>query len=219
MKTVLVIGGGISGLVSAINLKNKGYNVILVEKNDNMGGRLYQEKIGDYLINNGPSWYWMPSIINSVYKKLGILEKDIYKLIKLNPQYKIIFDTEDLDIPGEYNETKDLLKKFDPNVDNKLDKFMEKSKYKYHKGLGHFIYYPNLLLSEYLNFKLPFYIYKFDIFKSYRNICNSISKNKIIQQILEWPSLFIGSNPKNITGLYSLLTYSMFKEGTYYLLL
>lgn len=40
MKTVLIIGGGISGLVASINLKNKGFKVILVEKNNNLGGRL-----------------------------------------------------------------------------------------------------------------------------------------------------------------------------------
>ena len=72
MKTVLIIGGGISGLVSSINLVNNGYKVILIEKNDKLGGRLFQEKIGNYIINNGPSWYWLPSVINNVYNKLGI---------------------------------------------------------------------------------------------------------------------------------------------------
>jgi len=215
MKTVLVIGGGISGLVSAINLKNKGYKVILVEKNRDLGGRLYQQKFGDYIINNGPSWYWMPSVINSVYHNLGIKDKDIYNLVKLDPQFKIIFDKEEFDIPGEYEDIKSIFKNLDTKSDKNLDTFMENSKYKYQKGFSKFIFYPNLLINEYLEPKLLYYIYKFNIFQSYRSLCRKISNNSYIQKLVEWPALFIGSNPKNITGLYSLLSYSMFKEGTY----
>ena len=213
MKTILIIGGGISGLVASINLKNKGFNVILIEKNKNLGGRLYQNKNENFILNNGPSWYWLPSIINNIYDKLGIIKK--YRLKKLTTQYKIIFDKGVKNISGNYYEIKYLFNKDDPSSGKKLDKFMETSKYKYQKGFSKFIYYPNLLVSEYLNIKLFYYLYKFEIFKSYRQVCESITDNNHLRKILEWPSLFIGSNPKNITALYSLLTYSMLKEGTY----
>lgn len=215
MKTVLIIGGGISGLVSSINLSNQGYKVILIEKNDNLGGRLYQEKIGDYILNNGPSWYWLPSVINNVYNKLGINEKDIYKLIRLDPQYKIIFDKNEFNIPNNFLHTKSLFESLDLGITNRFIKFMKTTKYKFEKGLSKFINYENLSISEYINLKLFYYIYKFELFKSYRNVCNKVSKNNYIRKILEWPSLFIGSSPKNITSLYTLLTYSMLKEGTY----
>ena len=213
MKTVLVIGGGISGLVASINLRNKGYNVILVEKNSNLGGRLYQSREKDYIINNGPSWYWFPSLIQSIYKKLGI--KDVYELERLDPQYKIIFETDVFDIPADFEITKKLFCMYDPNIINRLNTFMKKSKYKFQKGLGKFIHFPNISVSEYLIPKLPYYIFKFEILKTYRNLCKKVTNYENIQRILEWPALFIGSSPKNIPGLYTLLTYSMLKEGTY----
>ena len=39
---ILVIGGGISGLTAAIEAAETGYNVILVEKNPYLGGRVTQ---------------------------------------------------------------------------------------------------------------------------------------------------------------------------------
>ena len=45
MKNIAIIGGGISGMVASINIKNKlkDSNVYLIEKEDHLGGRLYQE--------------------------------------------------------------------------------------------------------------------------------------------------------------------------------
>ena len=51
---VLVIGGGISGMTSAISLANRGYEVVLVEKEEKLGGmlnRLY--KLGPVMMDAG----------------------------------------------------------------------------------------------------------------------------------------------------------------------
>ena len=46
MKNIVIVGGGISGMIASINLKKKApqYNIILIEKEKQLGGRLYQEK-------------------------------------------------------------------------------------------------------------------------------------------------------------------------------
>ena len=41
-KTILVVGGGISGLTTAVETAETGYNVIIVEKNPYLGGRVAQ---------------------------------------------------------------------------------------------------------------------------------------------------------------------------------
>ncbi|MDF1541022.1 MAG: FAD-dependent oxidoreductase, partial [Candidatus Thorarchaeota archaeon] len=39
-RTTMVVGGGVSGMTAALDIANKGYDVILVEKTDVLGGRL-----------------------------------------------------------------------------------------------------------------------------------------------------------------------------------
>jgi len=41
-KNAMVIGGGISGINSALDLANMGFNVYLVEKNESIGGHMAQ---------------------------------------------------------------------------------------------------------------------------------------------------------------------------------
>jgi len=86
METVVIIGGGISGLIAACNIKkNKPhYKVIIVEKNNVIGGRLFQEKINGFTVNNGPSWLWLNDIIQDIFQKIGI---DLSNFITNNLKY------------------------------------------------------------------------------------------------------------------------------------
>ena len=212
---IVIIGGGISGMIAANNIKyqHPNFKVILVEKNNILGGRLYQENINEITINNGPSWYWMSDIINEVYKCIGI--KNIYDLNKIDPQYKLIFeDKSDINIPNNIQEMRQLIYSLDPQCITKFDTFIQHNKYKYDICKNKFLKFDNISISEYLSIFTPYYIYKLDILKSYREIVNNITNNKKVRKILEWPCLFIGSNPNKISGLFTFLTYSMLVDGT-----
>ena len=45
MKTAKIIGCGLSGITSAILLKEKGYNIEIFDKRDHIGGNCFDQKI------------------------------------------------------------------------------------------------------------------------------------------------------------------------------
>lgn len=55
-KTVLVIGGGISGLAAASKLKSKGFSVTVLEAQDKVGGRLKTNRTLGIAFDEGASW-------------------------------------------------------------------------------------------------------------------------------------------------------------------
>ena len=55
-KTVIVIGAGISGLAAAKKLKEKGFNVIVLEAQDKVGGRLRTNRSLGVAFDEGASW-------------------------------------------------------------------------------------------------------------------------------------------------------------------
>lgn len=55
MKKICIIGGGISGLVSAYLLKQQGFDVTLFDKNETLGGNIQTRKIDGFLIEEGPN--------------------------------------------------------------------------------------------------------------------------------------------------------------------
>jgi oxygen-dependent protoporphyrinogen oxidase len=63
MPKVIIIGGGIAGLAAAVHLKSgakihgKTVDVLLLERNSRIGGKILTERIGDYLIEGGPDCF------------------------------------------------------------------------------------------------------------------------------------------------------------------
>ena len=56
-KRVVVIGGGAAGLSAAYTLKKHGANVILLEANDRVGGRLGGDRVDGFLIDEGADFF------------------------------------------------------------------------------------------------------------------------------------------------------------------
>src|SRR5438270_10812336 len=52
-RSVVILGAGIAGLVSAYELKRAGYRVTVVEARDRIGGRAWSVRNGDRVVQNG----------------------------------------------------------------------------------------------------------------------------------------------------------------------
>jgi oxygen-dependent protoporphyrinogen oxidase len=72
-KKIAIVGGGISALACAVDLKEKGFDFTVFEKEDSAVGKLLTEKIGSLTIEGGPDSY-LPEKIWSVQliKKVGL---------------------------------------------------------------------------------------------------------------------------------------------------
>ena len=72
-KTVVVIGGGISGLAAAKKLKEKGFTVIVLEAQEKVGGRMRTDRSLGIAFDEGASWIHGPSgnPITSLASKSG----------------------------------------------------------------------------------------------------------------------------------------------------
>lgn len=80
-KKVAIIGSGFSGLSAASYLSKDGYEVHVFEKNSGVGGRARQFTTDNgYVFDMGPSWYWMPDIIEAFFNDFGRKSSDFYIL-------------------------------------------------------------------------------------------------------------------------------------------
>jgi phytoene dehydrogenase-like protein len=90
-KTVLIIGGGLGGLSSAISLAQAGYDVSLYEKNDHIGGKLNRLDQDGFGFDLGPSILTMPQIFERLFSASGKSMKDYVPIEKLDHQWRSFF--------------------------------------------------------------------------------------------------------------------------------
>lgn len=214
---IAIIGGGISGLSSACYAAKAGYQVTIIEKNNSLGGRARQFKTENgFIFDMGPSWYWMPDIIENFFQDFGESTKDYFHLELLDPQFEIIFKDQNISFPSDYTEMKNLFESLEKGASKKLDDFMHIAKNKYDIGMNDFVSKPCLSVFEFFSLDIIKNSVKLDLLTDFRTYVNKYFENPLLRAIMEFPVIFLGSSPKNIPALYSLMNYGGYKLGTWY---
>ena len=193
-----------------------GWNVTVLEKQNTPGGRARQLKESGFIFDMGPSWYWMPDVFDRFFNSFGKKVSDYYKLDRLDPSYRIYWKDELMDIPADYNELKKLFESIEPGSATKLDSFMQEAVYKYQVGINKLVHKPGQSYAEFLDWDLVKGVFKLDVFTSMKKHISKYFKNPKLQQLLEFPVLFLGALPENTPALYSLMNYADIKLGTWY---
>ena len=214
---IAIIGSGFSGLSAAAYATKNGNEVHVFEKHDQAGGRARQFCTPQgYVFDMGPSWYWMPDIIERFFADFGYKQTDFFELVSLNPQFEMIFSDSKMDVPESLDDLKSLFEKIEPSAGKQLEKFMQSAKFKYEVGMQDFVNKPCHNWSEFISPKIAKSVLKFDLLTNFRTYVARYFKNEKLRTLMEFPVIFLGASPKNIPALYSLMNYGGYALGTHY---
>jgi oxygen-dependent protoporphyrinogen oxidase len=87
-KKIAVIGAGISGLTTAYLLSKKGFDVIILEKNNSVGGSIESVFENGFLFDRGPnSALETTPVIAQLIKELGLENELLYASKQANKRY------------------------------------------------------------------------------------------------------------------------------------
>ena len=89
MKKALVVGTGLGGITTAIRLSSLGYEVEMLEKFHQPGGRLNQMKKDGFTWDLGPSFFSMSFEFDEFAKSCNM--ELPFKLFPLDPLYTVNF--------------------------------------------------------------------------------------------------------------------------------
>lgn len=216
-KKIAVIGSGFSGISAAAYLGAMGNEVTVFEKNSSVGGRARQFKTDNgYTFDMGPSWYWMPDIIENFFTDFNCKSSDYYDLISLNPQFEMVFEDEVIAIPEKYEDLRKLFESTEKGSALQLDRFMDEAKYKYEVGMQDFVNKPCHSWFEFVSFKIAKSALKLDLLTDFQSHVRKFFKNPKLISLMEFPVIFLGAMPKDIPALYSLMNYGGYRLGTWY---
>ena len=71
MTRTIVVGGGVGGLAVAIRVAAAGHEVLLVERNDVVGGKLATYTRDGYTFDIGPSLVTLPHLFDELFELAG----------------------------------------------------------------------------------------------------------------------------------------------------
>ena len=91
-KRVVVVGGGLAGLSSAVELARTGCEVTLVERNEHLGGKMNVMEVDGFTFDMGPTIITMPDVFRGIIERTGRDPADYCELIDLDPQWRCFYE-------------------------------------------------------------------------------------------------------------------------------
>ena len=81
---VVIVGAGIAGLVSALELGHQGLNVTVIDRASDAGGKLHAETVQGHAIDSGPTVFTMRWVFDELMHGLGLRLDHELKLTPLS---------------------------------------------------------------------------------------------------------------------------------------
>ena len=110
---IAVIGAGVAGLASAIDLARAGMDVVLFERSSDPGGKIRQITIGNAAMDAGPTVFTMRRVFDELFHDAG---ESLERHIKLTPAALLARHawsaSERLDLFADPDRTRDSIGEF-----------------------------------------------------------------------------------------------------------
>jgi len=214
-KKIIVIGSGFGGLAASLRMKAKGYEVTLVEKHPDLGGRARVFRKGDFTYDGGPTVITAPYLFEELFDLFNKKISDYVKIVPLDLWYRFVFSNgQTFDYSGNEKSMEKEVRKFsDKDFDgySNLVNFTEKI---FNKG------FTDLSDRPFNNFTFMLkQIPSLLNLKSYKSVYQLVSNyisNEKLRRVFSMHPLLVGGNPFTTTSIYTLILFLEKKWGIHY---
>lgn len=204
---IVIIGGGLSGLLSASLLSRNGLKVCILEKNKEIGGMIQPFNRNGFSLDTGMNFFGAfkkGQIQNELFKIFGISD-DV--LISEISDFEFVSNHKKYTVPNNFTAFKEQLISYFPEEKKGIRLFVEKIK-NISENLKIDSIYSTENLQEYYS-------------KSASEFIKSVTNNKELRDLLKFNSLLYGNNSDTLPlYIYAVITGSflhsagMFAKGT-----
>lgn len=215
----IIVGAGIGGMATANILAKAGWDVHVYEQQAGPGGRAGTLEIQGFTFDTGPSWYLMPEIYQHHFELLGIDINKNLDLVQLDPAYTIFYDYHPpVTIRTRPYDDNKTFADIEPGSDKALRKYLASASLTYNLAKKYFLFNPftrpqTLLNAEVLRHSLR--LVSLLATPMHRFIKKSF-KSQALQQVLEYPAVFLGTTPFKAPAMYHLMSHLDFEQGVFY---
>ncbi len=99
-KQVVVVGAGQGGLSAAIHARLLGHDVLVLERQDQIGGKAQAIETHGYSLDPGPSIIILPRLYEAVFRRANRKMEDYLQFQRLDPFTRVYFEgSEPFDLP------------------------------------------------------------------------------------------------------------------------
>ena len=211
----VVIGSGFGGLAAAVRLAAKGWQVTVLERLDQPGGRARVHRQDGFTFDAGPTLITAPFLLEELWALCGRKLTDDVSLRALDPFYRLVFDDGTvLDRAADEDVMRRRVSEIAPTDLAGYDNFMRDAEAIYRVGfeqLGAVGFESVLTMLR----AVPQMV----ALQAHRSVHGLVAKHvrdPRLRMALSFHPLFIGGNPFSVTAIYALVAHLERRFGVHF---
>ena len=216
-KKVIIIGAGLGGLAAAIRLAANGLAVTILEKNQNVGGKVNTIETGGYKFDTGASLLTMPHILEELFAAANRKIEDYLGLVRLDPICRYSWpDGTHLDASEDLAKTESEIAGIEPQDVAGFRRFIADSKRKYEIAERTFLAHA---LNDLPKLLRPKYARDLAAISSLQTLDGHVKKyfkSPKLQQLFNRFATYNGSSPYEVPATFALIPFVEFGLGAWY---
>lgn len=214
---LIVVGAGIGGIATALRLSKQGYDVTVLEKNDQAGGRLNQIRKDGFVFDTGPSFFSMSYEFKAFFESCGV--EVPFEYVALEPLYHVHFrnSTQTFILYKDIEALAQQFKDIEPDFKQKMERYLRKSGAMYRDTVDKVIKNNFDSVLAYLATLIrvnPAHIPQ--LFLTFWQQVEKHFDSDEARQIISLIAFFLGRTPFDTPSIYTLLSHIEFQHDGYY---
>ena len=214
--SVIVIGAGPGGLASAILLASAGVRVKLLERMPIVGGRTSAIQTDSFKFDLGPTFFLYPRVLDEIFAAAGTNLREEVKLVRLNPQYRIIFGAgSELNATSNLVQMEEQIGAIAPEDRPGFRRFLEENRVKL-KRMMPCLEHPFLGWQDLLKTRLLKMVPMLRPHQSLDTYLSRFFRDPRIRLAFSFQSKYLGMSPFRCPSLFSILSFLEYEYGVFH---
>ena len=214
-KKVVVIGSGFGGIAAALRLRAKNYEVTLLEKHPDLGGRARVFKKNNFIYDGGPTVITAPYLLEELFALFNKNISDYTKIVPLELWYRFVFeDGSSFDYSGNEVSMKNQIENLSKDDFSGYEKLLSFTEKIFDKGFTELSTKPFNEISFMIK-QIPSLL-KLRSYQSVYKLVSSFISNDKLRRVFSMHPLLVGGNPFTTTSIYTLILFLEKKWGIHY---
>ncbi len=216
-KTVIVIGAGVGGLGAAAHLAQRGFHVMVLEKNARPGGRCDRLQRDGYTFDAGPTLVVMPLLYESEFNHLGLSAYEDLDLQRVDPTYHLYFEGGSrLQLTSDLKQLGVQLEEFEHGSSTELLAYLAEGNQHYDLALERLVLRDFRRPGDFFNLRnLPLLFQVKALSRHYQHMGTYFDDPRL-KAAFTFQDMYMGLSPFEAPTTFSLMPYSELAHGVWY---
>ncbi|UCF61829.1 MAG: phytoene desaturase [Anaerolineaceae bacterium] len=217
MTSVLVIGAGIGGITTAARLAQQGFQVTVLEKCGQPGGRCGRLVQDGHVFDTGSTLFLMPEFYTRTFTELGERIEDHLDLIRVDPTYHIHFhDGATLALTSDLNAMQAQLEAIEPGSFGGFLRYLNEGYHHYKLSIPNFVDRDFRSLFEFLSPKNLLLFLRLKVLEKHYDRMSKYFRDPRLKIAFTFQNMYMGLSPYEAPAIFSLMQYSEFADGIWF---